>query len=453
MENTMYRILLLFIILLSMATVISFGQVPRLITHQGYLTNSAGVAIDTTLDLTFKLYQDSTGGSALWQQTFTEKQVIKGVFSENLGPIDLPFNKQYWLEVQAGSEVITPRTKFTSAPYALRADIASSVDTITNGKLKIKSLGDGNEPGITLYKNGDGFTNATLWGIIGDYPNTSGSIAFHNFQTPTSGTKLIITKEGDVGIGNTAPGARLDIGSGGGSGNWTTSNWHRAIEIPNTYAIKWTKGSTYVWGLGQTSENLYFIKSTAEDASTGPTYPFYISGSTSYVGINTTSPDQRLSVNGGASKPGGGSWSTFSDIRLKTDIKPFHDGLSVIRKINPITYRYNGKTDLPTEQTYIGILAQEIQPVAPYTISRYKQKLDPTDTKETELLSFNPDPLTYVAVNALKELDSKVTELEKLREENRSLSERLDHLEMIIKSLTQKNDNTFDHNVKESSGR
>ena len=31
------------------------------------------------------------------------------------------------------------------------------------------------------------------------------------------------------------------------------------------------------------------------------------------VGIGTTSPDALLTVNGTADKPGGGSWSTFSD--------------------------------------------------------------------------------------------------------------------------------------------
>jgi hypothetical protein len=35
------------------------------------------------------------------------------------------------------------------------------------------------------------------------------------------------------------------------------------------------------------------------------------------VGIGTTTPDNLLTVNGSAGKPGGGSWGTFSDGRLK----------------------------------------------------------------------------------------------------------------------------------------
>jgi hypothetical protein len=40
------------------------------------------------------------------------------------------------------------------------------------------------------------------------------------------------------------------------------------------------------------------------------------------IGIGTMSPDAKLTVNGTASKPGGGSWSTFSDARLKKNIQP-----------------------------------------------------------------------------------------------------------------------------------
>jgi hypothetical protein len=35
------------------------------------------------------------------------------------------------------------------------------------------------------------------------------------------------------------------------------------------------------------------------------------------VGIGTTTPDNLLTVNGSAGKPGGGSWGTFSDGRFK----------------------------------------------------------------------------------------------------------------------------------------
>jgi len=150
------------------------------------------------------------------------------------------------------------------------------------------------------------------------------------------------------------------------------------------------------------------------------------------LGINTTSPDQYLSVNGGASKVGGGSWSTFSDRRLKQDISSFTDGLSVLNDIKPVTFRYNGKLGYPTDKTYVGVIAQEIQTVAPYTVDTFSAKLNPEDPTETEILRFDPNALTYISINAIKELSA---ENQRLRTENMNLTSRLDNLEAIVKSL------------------
>ncbi len=42
------------------------------------------------------------------------------------------------------------------------------------------------------------------------------------------------------------------------------------------------------------------------------------------VGIGTTAPDSTLTVNGSVDKPGGGSWATYSDARLKDISAPYH---------------------------------------------------------------------------------------------------------------------------------
>lgn len=81
---------------------------------------------------------------------------------------------------------------------------------------------------------------------------------------------------GNAGIGTTSPVASLNtVGSAGN--NWTTSGWNRSIEIPNAAVIKWKKGTTNAWGIGQTSNNLYFAVSTADDNSAVYTAPMYMS--------------------------------------------------------------------------------------------------------------------------------------------------------------------------------
>ncbi|TAK53411.1 MAG: hypothetical protein EPO24_14385 [Bacteroidetes bacterium] len=104
-----------------------------MLSHQGYLTNIVGTPLDTTLTMNFRLFLDSTGGTSIWDQAFVGVSISKGIFKIALGPVSLPFDNQYWLEVQAGSEIIAPRTRLTSAAYALRADTADYVKNLPAG--------------------------------------------------------------------------------------------------------------------------------------------------------------------------------------------------------------------------------------------------------------------------------------------------------------------------------
>jgi hypothetical protein len=120
-----------------------------------------------------------------------------------------------------------------------------------------------------------------------------------------------------------------------------------------------------------------------------------------------------------AAKPGGGVWAVFSDRAMKKDIRPFGDGLEVIEKIHPVWYRYNGKGGMPTETEYVGIIAQEMQPIMPYAL---RQARGVGKSDET-YLSFDASALTYIQINAIKELSAK---LEKMQE-------RIDQLEQQLR--------------------
>jgi hypothetical protein len=130
------------------------------------------------------------------------------------------------------------------------------------------------------------------------------------------------------------------------------------------------------------------------------------------VGIGTDSPDQTFSVNGDASKIGGGAWLTFSDKRLKKDIHPFTDGLHVLQNIHPVRYKYNGLAGHPDDsREYVGVVAQDIEKVAPYMVERVSKKLHEADPEETELLIYDANALVYVLTNAVKEQQVQIEEL------------------------------------------
>src|SRR5208282_3312588 len=102
-----------------------------------------------------------------------------------------------------------------------------------------------------------------------------------------------------------------------------------------------------------------------------------------------------LSVNGSADKPGGGSWGTFSDGRLKTVKGSFTDGLSQIMKIHPIHYRYKPDNAMGIRDTdeHIGVVAQEVRKVIPEAV---------TENSKGYLL-VNNDPIIWTMLNAIKE--------------------------------------------------
>lgn len=113
----------------------SYAAVPHLINYQGRLTDKDGKPLEGAYDLTFRIYDTETAGASLWNEAYTGVIIQKGVFSVILGGVkalNLPFDKQYYLEIQVGSEVMNPRQRITSAGYAIRAEKAETAEGIVN---------------------------------------------------------------------------------------------------------------------------------------------------------------------------------------------------------------------------------------------------------------------------------------------------------------------------------
>ncbi|MBI4647570.1 MAG: tail fiber domain-containing protein, partial [Bacteroidia bacterium] len=108
----------------------------------------------------------------------------------------------------------------------------------------------------------------------------------------------------------------------------------------------------------------------------------------------------------------GTGFTTYSDSVSKRNIQPFHSGTDVLRQINTISFNYNGKAHLPTDKTFIGVIAEDVRNCAPYAVDTFYAKLDTTDTEPTALLAVKNEAIMYTAVNSIKELDTRITGLE-----------------------------------------
>jgi polyhydroxyalkanoate synthesis regulator phasin len=151
------------------------------------------------------------------------------------------------------------------------------------------------------------------------------------------------------------------------------------------------------------------------------------------------------------------TWSITSDARLKANIQPYTRGLKEILQINPVTYNYNGKggighnkvkskdpitgTDVETEvmdtqllaKTNVGVLAQDIQVVVPETVTSHRGKINENDADETDILDFNSHSLTFILINAVKELNAKIDSLNDLNSKIDSLNQQIADLKAKIK--------------------
>ena len=141
-----------------------FAQIPRTISYEGVLTDTSGSPKpDGSYTFTFSLYENASGGSAIWSEVKT-LNVKKGLFSTALGdqtifPDSVKFDKPYWLGIKVANEPeLTPRVALTSAGYSFASDMALN---IADGKV-VKSINNLKD-------------NVTIEGSGGTEVNTSGN--------------------------------------------------------------------------------------------------------------------------------------------------------------------------------------------------------------------------------------------------------------------------------------
>lgn len=117
-----------------------------------------------------------------------------------------------------------------------------------------------------------------------------------------------------------------------------------------------------------------------------------------------------LEIGGTAAKPGGGSWLATSDARLKEQVRPYKDGLRQLQKINPVYFHYNKESGYDNNKEYIGVIAQDLQTVAPYMVNKFNRN-------DKEYLNVDNSAMIYMLINAVKEQQEEIEGLKKMVEE------------------------------------
>jgi hypothetical protein len=300
----------------------------------------------------------------------------------------------------------------------------------TGGNL---GMGTSSPVGAGLTLNLQGSTSSSYSSIVAGSPSNANFVSFYSGQTVdpnpsivynnslrigsatspnTSGyvERMRIDSSGNVGIGTTAPGAKLDV-----TNNQAALSY--LIDTNNT-----TNGGSSIWRMitrniantGTTSVEFYKPTGSGFSLLNNDT------NGSNFTAFNVGASERmRIDSSGGlilagstAQKATGTTWSNPSDQRLKTNIMDYPKGINELMQVRVREWEYNGKGGTTAGMAGLGVIADEVMTVLPNTVDTYDAKLDEADEETTDIKKFDATEITWLLVKAVQEQQAIITALE-----------------------------------------
>jgi hypothetical protein len=219
------------------------GPVPNLIKYSGVLKDASGTVLSTPSGVTFLIYKDEQGGTALWMETQNVQPDKTGHYTVQLGAVSkdgLPADvfmtgEARWLAVQIGNEAEQPRVTLVAVPYAMKAADAQTLGGLPASAFMLAP--SASAAGTTPVSNSGApasasSTNAPVTGLgtvnfLPLWDTTSDILSSVVFQSGTGATAKI-------GINTNAPASTLDVKG--------SSTVRGTLSLPATGAATTTAG-------------------------------------------------------------------------------------------------------------------------------------------------------------------------------------------------------------------
>ncbi|MCA9289622.1 MAG: tail fiber domain-containing protein [Phycisphaerales bacterium] len=454
-------------------------------TYQGELS-SAGAPADGAFDLSFSLWDTSTGGAQVGGSLLmADMPVSGGVFSVELDFGAAAFDgTARWLEIAVEGTTLSPRQMVTGAPYSIQTrgivvdeDLNVGIGTTRSGaSLSVAGpvLSDGPSGGAFVTRNPNNQTASFTLGWLDDVArlriggNGAGASGGLDIQRTGDISLLRILHNGHVGIGTTDPEARLEVhasqtairgyGSTGVYGQADTSQgegvWgHASHPSGGTNGVFGSASSTSgvgVYGrawagsglchgvLGQTgSTHGYGVFGFAPNRF-GPNFGVrgetLSSEGTGVFGYANVYDGVNYGVRGSSNSFSGYdfyasgvgiNYGAPSSIRWKRNISPVTDPLDKLARIRGVYYDWDDEHGGGHD---IGFIGEEVGRVVPEIVA-----FEDGGAFVTGMDYGRMTPLLVEAVNALRA--EKDAEIDALRADRDALLARMQVLEELVAGL------------------
>lgn len=288
-----------------------------------------------------------------------------------------------------------------------------------------KNTTGGNNTSLGLYagfSNVTGSSNVFIGSQAGYYETGSNRLYIENAPGDKNNSLIYgefdtkqLTINGSLGIGKTAPAAKLDITGG----NWNVSSGEGDFRIGDgTYRFK--------IGVANSGGGAGDVRMTAQG---GTNRLILGGGGNDILQITSTSVlpwTDNITTLGSATN----RWNTIyvssgvintSDVRLKTNIKDLRYGLETILQLRPVTFNWK---DDSQNNLRLGLIAQEVQKIIGEVVD--------IGTDPTKTLGINYSEIVPILIKGMQDQQKEIVELKEKNKELDVLKAELESIKALL---------------------